>query len=117
VIEYSTDLFDRVSVERMAERLERLLVGLSADVEQALGGIELLSPVERVQILESWNDTALSVPGKNISELFESQVERSPDGLGLIWEEEELSYAEFECSCEPACTCVCGMRGSDLRMS
>src|SRR5882762_7037709 len=95
LIEYSTDLFDRASVERMAERLERLLVGLSADVEQPLGGIDLLSSVERVQILEGWNDISAIAPGRTLPELFEAQVGRSPDAVALIWEGEELSYAEL----------------------
>jgi len=97
--QYRGDLFDRASVERLAERLERLLEGmserLSSDVEQSLSGIDLLSAGERVQILESWNDTATSVDVRNLPELFEAQVERSPDAVALICEGEELSYAEL----------------------
>src|SRR5882757_541822 len=93
--QYRGDLFDRVSVERLAERLERLLAGLAADVEQPLGRIELLSAEERSQILREWNDTAVSVPGSSLPELFEAQVERSPQAVAVIFEGEELSYAEL----------------------
>ena len=61
-IEYSTDLFDAMTVERMAGHLQVLLEGIAADPERVLGDIELATPAERAQVLTGWNDTARALP-------------------------------------------------------
>src|SRR2546423_13815915 len=61
-LEYSTDLFDESTIERMARHFERLLEGIVADPEQRIGELPLLSDVERHQLLVEWNDTAADFP-------------------------------------------------------
>ncbi|MCA1696540.1 MAG: condensation domain-containing protein, partial [Actinobacteria bacterium] len=54
VIDYNTDLFDRASVETLAARLLRLLHAVTADPDQPIGRIDLLSTEERHQLLVAW---------------------------------------------------------------
>ncbi len=61
-IEYATDLFDRVSVEALADRLIRLLEAAVAAPDQAIGALDILSAAERHTILHGWNDTAHPLP-------------------------------------------------------
>ena len=94
-IEYSTDLFERRSVEAIASRLVRLLEAASADPQQPIGRLELLAFEERRQILVDWNDTACEVPHTTLPALFEAQVERSPEATALVFEESTLTYAQL----------------------
>ena len=61
-LDYRPDLFERASVEAMAERLVRLLEAAVAEPERAIGSLDILSPAERHTILREWNDTARAVP-------------------------------------------------------
>ena len=55
-----------------------------------------LSEREHQLILDEWNDTAEEYPReKCIQELFEEQVERSPEAIAVEYEEEQLSYEEL----------------------
>src|SRR2546425_6759049 len=48
------------------------------------------------KLLEGWNDTAADFPKHTcIHELFEIQVERTPDALALVFEDEQLTYREL----------------------
>ena len=61
VLEYATDLFERASVEAMADRLVRLLEAAADDPDRAIGGLDILAAAERHTILRAWNDTAQRV--------------------------------------------------------
>jgi len=96
VIEYATDLFDRSSVERLGERLVRLLEGVCADPDRRIGNLEILSASEREIILREWNDTARAIPATTLPELFAAQAARSPDAVAVVFEGEQLSYGELD---------------------
>ena len=94
-IDYATDLFDRSTVEAMAERLVRALEVVASDPGQAIGEIDILDEAERRQILEEWNATDRVVPEMTLAELFEAQVERSPKATALVFGDARLSYGEL----------------------
>ena len=82
VIEYATDLFDRATVEALAERLVRLLAAAVASPEQPIGSLDILSAEERHTILREWNDTARPMRSATLPELFAAQAARTPDAVG-----------------------------------
>ena len=95
-IEYSTDLFDRDRIERMAGHFQTLLEAIVADPDQSIATLPILTEAERHQILVEWNDTAADYPkDKCIHELFEEQVERTPDAIALEFEDEQVTYREL----------------------
>ena len=96
VLEYSTDLFDRASMEAMAARLVRLLEAALAAPDRAIGSLDILAPAERHTILREWNDTARPVPVATLPELFAAQAARTPDAVAVVFEETTLSYAELD---------------------
>src|SRR5205823_6039849 len=51
-VQYRTDLFDRETVEGFAGRLVALLRAVSADPDGRIGGVELLTGVERGRLSE-----------------------------------------------------------------
>ena len=101
-LEYATDLFDRATVEALAERLVRLLKAAVADAEQPIGALDVLSADERRTILHDWNDTARMVPSATLPELFAAQVAKTPDATAVVFEDASLSYGELDCALEPA---------------
>ncbi|MCC5601602.1 non-ribosomal peptide synthetase [Nostoc favosum] len=95
-LEYSTDLFEETSIHRMVEHLQTLLEGIVANPQQRLSELPLLRESEKHQLLVEWNDTQVEYPQQQcIHELFEAQVERTPDALAVVFESEQLTYREL----------------------
>ncbi|WP_341530413.1 amino acid adenylation domain-containing protein [Nostoc sp. UHCC 0302] len=93
--EYSTDLFETDTIQRMAEHLQTLLSGIIADSQQQLWELPLLTETEKTQ-LAKWNDTQTEYPQtQGIHQLFAAQVERTPDAVAVVCGEEKLTYREL----------------------
>jgi amino acid adenylation domain-containing protein len=94
--EYSTDLFDHSTIERMAGHFQILLEGIISDSDQPISNLPLLTEAEKHQLLVEWNDTAADYPKSTcIHELFEAQVERTPEAIAVQFEGKQLSYREL----------------------
>ncbi|MBF2936489.1 non-ribosomal peptide synthetase, partial [Pseudomonas aeruginosa] len=59
---YSRQAFDEAAIECLAERLERLLLGMCENPGASLGELDSLAAAERYQLLEGWNATAAEYP-------------------------------------------------------
>jgi amino acid adenylation domain-containing protein len=95
-VEYRTDLFDAETIRRLLSHYQNLLEGIAANPDARLSELPLLAEGERHQLLVEWNQTQQDFPrNKCIQELFEEQVERTPEDIAVVFEEEELSYAEL----------------------
>ncbi|HEV3051001.1 MAG TPA: amino acid adenylation domain-containing protein, partial [Longimicrobium sp.] len=94
-LNYSTDLFERGTVERMLGHLARVLEQVAADVDVRLSQLELLGEAERALVLEEWNDTVEYPADRCIHELFQAQAARTPAAVAVVHEGEALSYAEL----------------------
>ncbi|HCL3279023.1 TPA: non-ribosomal peptide synthase/polyketide synthase [Pseudomonas aeruginosa] len=93
---YSRQAFDEAAIECLAERLERLLLGMCENPGASLGELDSLAVAERYQLLEGWNATAAEYPlQRGVHRLFEEQVERTPTAPALAFGEERLDYAEL----------------------
>jgi amino acid adenylation domain-containing protein len=94
--QYNTDLFDPATISRMASHFQILSEAVAADADKPISDLPLLSEAERKQILLEWNDTGEAYPTELcLQELFEQQVKRTPDRVALVFEEQQLSYAEL----------------------
>ncbi|MBW5423975.1 amino acid adenylation domain-containing protein, partial [Streptomyces sp. BG9H] len=94
-LEYAAELFDHTTAVDIVERLVRILRQAVADPSVRLGDIDVLSAGERERLVREVNDTARPVAADTLPGAFEAQVERDPDRLALIGEQETVSYAEF----------------------
>ena len=96
LVDYATDLFDAATIERLVGHWRVLLEGIVADPEQRISQLPLLTEAERHQLLVEWNDTAVEYPRDQcIHQLFEEQVERSPEATALVYEAQQLTYGEL----------------------
>ncbi len=94
--EYSTDLFDAATIDRMVRHWQTLLEGIVADPERRLSELPLLTETERHRILVEWNATQTEYPmDRCVHQLFEAQVERTPDAVAAIFEDTQLTYREL----------------------
>jgi amino acid adenylation domain-containing protein len=96
VLEYATDLFDAKTVERMVERLRLVLDAAVRSPEARVSDWHILTEQE-TRLLAQWNQTETAYPREAcIHELFEAQVDRTPDAVALVFEDERVTYAELE---------------------
>jgi amino acid adenylation domain-containing protein/natural product biosynthesis luciferase-like monooxygenase protein len=89
-----------ISPERIYGYMQQALESLAHALETApqipVRQLEILPAEERRLQLETWNATAAEYPReKCIQELFEEQVERSPQATAVVFEDQSLSYAEL----------------------
>ena len=95
-LQYSTELFTRERMQRLLGHFTQLLNGIVANPDARVSQLSLLTDDERQQLLFEWNDTATSVaPGNYLHTLFEEQATRTPEGVALVFAEEQMSYAQL----------------------
>lgn len=93
---YNTDLFDSETIERMEVHFQTLLAAIVADPEQPIALLQLLTDEEKKQILRDWNGTTADYPQeKCIHQLFEEQVEKTPEATAVQQGDKQLSYREL----------------------
>ena len=93
-MEYSLDLFDDERIVRMLEHYQTLLESVSGNPDRHLAELPLLTPIERQQLLVEWNQTEIAYPeGRMLYELIDPQVERTPDAVAVIFENQQLTLS------------------------
>ena len=96
IMEYSTDIFDASTVERMLSQFRMLLEEIAAGPARRISDLRMLTKAERHQVLVEWNQETSDYPHeRGLAELFEAQVERTPDAVAVIFEGRELTYREL----------------------
>ena len=94
--EYNTDLFKPATILRMVGHLKTLLAAIVANPQQRLSQLPLLTKPEQQQLLVEWNDTKVDYSQDQcIHQLFEAQVEKTPDAMAVVFEDEQLTYQEL----------------------
>lgn len=94
--EYNTDLFDASTVHRMVGHFQTLLQGIVAAPEQKLSELPLLTAAERLTLLVEWNNTQADYPKDAcIHQMFEAQVELTPNAVAVVFEDQQLTYREL----------------------
>ncbi|MED1910401.1 non-ribosomal peptide synthetase [Brevibacillus laterosporus] len=94
--EYATTLFKRETIERMAKHFIQLIDGLLSNPHAKLSTIEMMTMQEKTLILETFNNTTVEDVGEQtIHQLFEMQVERTPNRVAVVYEGEQLTYCEL----------------------
>ncbi len=78
------------------EHFKELLSSIVKEPTQKVGKLPMLTPLEEQKLLGQFNDTSVAYSAdKNVVELFEEQVAKTPDALAVIFEEDQLSYEQL----------------------
>ncbi|MBD2776527.1 non-ribosomal peptide synthetase [Iningainema tapete] len=94
--EYNSDLFEADTIARMTSHFQTLLTAIVANPNQPISELPLLTERERHQLLVEWNNTRTPYPdSKCIHQLFEEQVEKTPNAVAVVYEDESLTYQQL----------------------
>jgi amino acid adenylation domain-containing protein len=96
-LEYSADLYDATTIERLMGHFSTLLSAAASDPRRRLSELPILTPAERVRMLVDWNATARAYDRRCLHEQFADQAEQRPDAIAVVAGEERISYSELDC--------------------
>ncbi|GAI53085.1 unnamed protein product, partial [marine sediment metagenome] len=95
-VEYDRRRFDQQTIKRMLGHLQTLLQDMILKADMPVSKLFYLKADERKQLTVEWNDTTVDYPPHTcLHQLFEAQVERTPDSVALVFEEKQLTYKEL----------------------
>ncbi|MGD2093291.1 MAG: amino acid adenylation domain-containing protein, partial [Candidatus Aminicenantes bacterium] len=95
-LQYDTDLFNARTTEQMLQHYRVLLAGITADPDQRISELPLLTELERQRQLEQWNNTRVDYPqDKFIHQLFETRAAQTPGAIAVVLENACLTYREL----------------------
>ncbi|MCK4260471.1 MAG: amino acid adenylation domain-containing protein [Halanaerobiales bacterium] len=93
---YNTLKFDEQLISRLSEHFCNILNFVIEKPDEKLSEIEMLSKEEKDKVLYKFNNTYAEYPrDKTLHELFEEQVEKTPDHIALIYQNQKLTYREL----------------------
>jgi amino acid adenylation domain-containing protein len=96
-ITYNPDLFDAATIQRIVGHWQTLLAAAAKEPHQAIAVLPILTEKEESKVLVEWNDTTMEFPmNACLHHLFEAQVERLPDAVAVIQEQDCLTYRELD---------------------
>ena len=97
-VEYSEDLFEVSTIERMMRHYGQLLAAIADDPEQRICDLKLLTDDELHNELERWNATDRPFrDGWLIHELFEERAAKRPDDAAVVSDAGSVSYGQLNC--------------------
>jgi amino acid adenylation domain-containing protein len=95
--DYNADLFDGATIRRWLGHFHTLLRAVVSNPDQRIADLSLLTGAELQRLLVEWNATEQEYSrGACLHHLFEAQAARTPDAVAVVFEEEQLTYAELD---------------------
>ena len=110
-LEYSTDLFDPSTAERMRSHLLTLLTAIADSPDVRIDEYALMSPEERRLVVETFNDTKADYPDVLLHDLIEAQAARTPKAIALECEGRTMTFETLDRSPISSRT-ICATRAS-----
>ncbi|AFZ11270.1 amino acid adenylation domain protein [Crinalium epipsammum PCC 9333] len=96
VFEYSTDLFEVSTIQRMAGHFQTLLESIVANPDCPIATLPLLTATEQQQILVDWNNTQTNYSENQcLHQLIEQQAKKSPEKIAVVFADQEITYKEL----------------------
>jgi len=93
-IEYATDLFDAVRIERMLDHFRTILDAMVADPGQAVSDLPMLTASDRVHY--EVNAVPRTSAAQSVPELFELSADLMPDAVAVRFNGGSLTYRELD---------------------
>lgn len=92
---FNSNVYEKASIEGLSKIYMQILDEIVSKPNVKIGDIELVSEEERNRLLRGFNDTDTNYPHKTMYQLFEEQVERTPDNIAVKCREEEITYDQL----------------------
>jgi amino acid adenylation domain-containing protein len=95
-LQYDCHRFDDETITRMLGHIQTILEYLITKPNQRLSELSILTEVEQCIMLVEWNNTQTRYPRHStLHQLFETQVERTPDDIAVVFGNQQLNYREL----------------------
>src|SRR5262249_16786943 len=95
-IRYAGELFDRENIENLLSISKNVLEQVADNPNQEIERLSYLDGNQYKKIIEEWNARERENPAnKTIQELFEEQVEKTPESIAVVYKEINLTYREL----------------------
>ena len=95
-LEFNAQIFERTSIERMAEGLLNLLHAAAREPQKPISRLSILGRERRLQLLTEWNRTARVFPSSTcIHRRFEEQARVFPNAVAIVDGAARLTYSEL----------------------
>ena len=91
-VTFPKDAFSADFVQRMLAHFRQIIETVTVNPDCKLSEIDILTTEERNQLIRKWNNTEIQYSQKCIHQLFEEQVERSPDAIAVVFDNQQLTY-------------------------
>ncbi|MGH3658197.1 MAG: non-ribosomal peptide synthetase, partial [Micromonosporaceae bacterium] len=95
-VEYSTELFDAERIARLVTHLEAVLEQVTADPGTRIGEVDLLSELERRQVLTDWNPAPTPRPPRLLHDLFTERAAEHGDQIAMRYMDTNLTYRDLD---------------------
>lgn len=96
-LQYNSDLFDGITIQRMLEHFHSLLQNIVSNPSEPVSVYPLLGEAERRQLVADWNQTRTDYPRELcIHDLIQAQVKRTPNAVAAQFGDDILSYKGLE---------------------
>jgi amino acid adenylation domain-containing protein len=97
-LEYNSDLFEKATIERMMAHYRTILESVAENIDQQIAYLPVLTPAEQQEILVEWNSTSAdyALNTLRLTDLIAAQVERTPRNVAVVFDHEQLTYAELD---------------------
>ncbi|MFB2880042.1 non-ribosomal peptide synthetase [Floridanema aerugineum] len=92
---YDTSRFAADAIARLIGHFQTLLTEIATNPQQNLSQFSLLTKAEQEELIKLENSATIKYEYKCVNQLFEEQVEKSPDAIALVYEEQQLTYREL----------------------
>ena len=96
VVSYSTDLFDRASIERLVTWFGRVIEAVVADASVVVGEVSLLDRGERDLVLAGWSGAGVGAPVGVAPQLLAAAAAADPDAVAVVDGTRGVSYRELD---------------------
>ncbi|MCP2287804.1 non-ribosomal peptide synthetase [Nocardia amikacinitolerans] len=93
-VTYATDLFDTATIDSFAHRWIRILESIATDPTVAVGGIEVLEPAERADLVS--RSGAPTAAPTTLADLSTTAAARDPDAAAIVFAGRQLSFREVD---------------------
>ncbi|MEO0836503.1 MAG: condensation domain-containing protein [Cyanobacteria bacterium J06642_3] len=94
IFRYDTDLFTAATIDRLAGHFQNLLSAVIENSDQAISLLPMLGSAEQQQVA-AWNSTQRDFNSGCFQQLFEAQVELTPDAVAVVFEQQQMTYGEL----------------------
>lgn len=94
---YNRNFFEPKTIQRFTGHLLHVFDQVLKNVNIRLDDLVLMTEVEKQQVLFDFNNTKFDYPSeKTMHQLFEEQVDKTPDHTAVVFGEESITYRELD---------------------